>query len=134
VLLGERFLMFDVSKDLVPSSSGSSSPRRPSKMKAYQSFEVSETTHPTTQHHIPEDLVPQQHHCVNLVCSTSNHVRFEKWETSDLQQHPKCFFLTEVLWCLQLAWAVMPLQTCQQTVTITQILAYVHIEVDMLHD
>jgi hypothetical protein len=28
----------------------------------------------------------------------------------------------------------MPLQTCQQTVTITQILAYVHIEVDMLHD
>jgi hypothetical protein len=35
-------------------------------MQALQSFKTLATTHPTTQHHIPEDLILQQHCCEHL--------------------------------------------------------------------
>jgi len=46
------------------------------KEKALQAFEMSETSHPTMQCHIPEDWNLQQHHCGHLTSySTVNFVR-----------------------------------------------------------
>ena len=44
-------------------------------MKKKKSFEMPETSHPTTQFHIPEEWNLQQHHCEHLMSySTINFV------------------------------------------------------------
>jgi hypothetical protein len=61
VLLGERFPMFQ--RNMVPSLHNSRS--SPLKTATLSSFKMSGNNHPTTQHHMPDNLISQQCQCKN---------------------------------------------------------------------
>jgi hypothetical protein len=103
----------------VPSSSGSSSQNVFSHyltltMKALWCSKTSGITHPMTQHHIPQDLNLQQHHCENLRSLTFNILWLRKYE--DMMFHIWYKDNTRDLKCIRniLKWQYELIQHSQQ--------------------